>query len=330
MPPSLPVLHHVSLTQLIYAVAVDTHRHFGAAAAACHVTQPTLSMQLRKLERALGVTLFDRSRAPVIPTDIGELLLAQARVVLRETARIADIRDAAGQVVAGELRLGVIPTLAPYLLPSVVDELSRRHPQLELIIEERVTDDIADALRRDLLDAGIVATAAAAPDLAERMLFTEPFVGYVSSSHRLAGRKALSPADLSLDDLWLLSEGHCLRTQTVRLCKHRAEKGSRSAGACTTAARFESGNLEALKRLVERGMGMTLLPALAAADLRTPEQRAMLRPFVAPVPARDVRLVRRRAHLKQHLIDAMLAVLLAALPPEVEPHRSPARRATRR
>jgi len=313
----------VTLTQLAYAVAVDTHRHFGAAAVACHVTQPTLSMQLRKLERALGVTLFDRSRTPAVPTDAGRLVIAQARVVLREAARLGELRDPGAGLVAGEVRLGVIPTLAPYLVPRMLPELRRRYPRLELVVDERVTDAVIDGVRRDVLDAGIVATATAAADLAERVLFTEPFVAYVSPTHRLAGRSTVRATDLSLEDLWLLAEGHCLRAQAIRLCRERTARSARPELACTTGARFESGNLETLKRLVEGGTGMTLLPALAADDLGTQAQRRLLRPFVAPAPSRDVRLIRHRAQHKQQLVDAVVEVLLHSLPPELRPPATP-------
>ena len=322
MEPTAPDPGPVTLTQLAYAVAVDAHRHFGRAAAACDVTQPTLSMQIGKLERALGVVLFDRARSPVTPTAAGRRVVDQARVALREAARV---RDAAGDPtgeVAGELRLGVIPTLAPYLLPRLVPELARRHPRLALVVEERVTDDVLDGVRRGLLDAALVATPAAGADLVERPLFREPFLGYVGPSHRLAGRTTIAPADLSLDDLWLLAEGHCFRTQTVRLC---GQRGRRAGGgvapsgdvvACTAAVRFESGNLETLKRLVERDVGMTLLPALAAADL-PPAQRALLRPFRAPAPSRDVRVVLRRGAERARLVEAVAAAIVATLPAEL-------------
>jgi LysR family hydrogen peroxide-inducible transcriptional activator len=302
----------VSLTQLAYAAAVDTHRHFERAAAACNVTQPTLSMQIQKLEAALGTTLFDRSRVPVIPTDAGVAVIAQARVVLHEAARLADLgRDAIGTI-AGELRLAVIPTLAPYLLPRVLEMVARRHPSLELVVEERVTESVLQGLRDDTLDAGLVATAVDAPDIIQSHLFREPFVGYVSANHRLAGRSRLGVNDLSLADLWLLSEGHCMRTQVVALCqqRHRSVRVAAADVTCVQAARFESGNLETLKRLVERGNGMTLLPALAAADLATAAQRRLLIPFGEPAPVRQVGIARRRTHYRQHLVSAVEAVIV--------------------
>jgi LysR family hydrogen peroxide-inducible transcriptional activator len=298
----------VTLTQLAYAVAIDTHRHFERAAHACNVTQPTLSMQVQKLETALGATLFDRSRVPVIPTDAGVAVIAQARVVLREAARLADLGRTASGEIAGELRLAVIPTLAPYLLPRVLETIARRHPLLELVVEERVTEAILEGLRDDTLDVGLVATDFDEADITQRPLFREPFVAYVSANHRLAGRARLSVQDLSLADLWLLSEGHCMRTQVVALCQQRRRKSNSAPAAetaCIRAARFESGNLETLKRLVERGNGMTLLPALAAADLATAAQRKLLIPFSEPSPVRHIGLARRRPHFRQHLVSAV-------------------------
>jgi LysR family hydrogen peroxide-inducible transcriptional activator len=172
-------------------------------------------------------------------------------------------------------------------------------------------------LRRDELDAGLVATSVGGADVYDQVLFREPFVGYVSPKHRLARQASIKPTDLSIDDLWLLSEGHCFRSQAVRLCKDRSSKRARSAAACTVGARFESGNLETLKRLVEGGSGMTLLPWLATQDLRG-DQRALAKPFASPAPHRTVRLVRRRAFLRQHLIDAVIEVLVSSLPAELK------------
>ena len=302
-----------TLTQLGYAVAVDTYRHFERAARACNVSQPTLSMQLRKLEEALGETLFDRSRSPVVPTDIGRVLIAQARIVLGEATRLGDLRDAASGTFEGELRIGVIPTLAPYLLPAVLETLAERHPGIALVVEEGVTDRVLDALRADTLDVGLVATTMAAPGLVSRKLFHEPFIAYVGAGHRLAGRARLSVNDLSLGDVWLLGDGHCFRTQVMSLCRQRGRSRASASPAGKQAsaslARFESGNLETLKRLVERGAGMTLLPALAAAELTTDAQRQRLIPFNKPVPGRTVRLVRRRHQLRAHLVGALIEVV---------------------
>jgi LysR family hydrogen peroxide-inducible transcriptional activator len=302
---SLPT-SQITLTQLSYAAAVDTHRHFERAARACNVSQPTLSMQLHKLETTLGETLFDRSRSPVVPTDIGRVLIAQARVVLHEAARLGELRDAASGTIEGELRVGVIPTLAPYLLPAVLEILAERHPRMRLVVEEGVTEHVLDSLRADLLDVGLVATIPSIPGIVSRRLFQEPFVGYVGATHRLAGRARISVSDLSLDDLWLLADGHCFRTQVTSLCRRR---GGPSDGG-PQLARFDSGNLETLKRLVERGAGMTLLPALAAAELSTAAQRRLLVPFSDPVPGRAVRLVQRRQRVREHLVNALVPIVV--------------------
>ena len=303
----------LTLTQLSYAVAVDTHRHFERAARACNVSQPTLSMQLQKLEAALGETLFDRSRSPVVPTDIGRVLIAQARVVLHEAARLGDLRDAASGKFEGELRVGVIPTLAPYLLPAVLEALAECHPRIELVVQEGVTETVLDALRVDTLDVGLVATTTAVPGIVSHKLFQEPFVAYVGAAHRLAGRARISVNDLSLNDVWLLADGHCFRTQVLNLCRQRGRsRASAPRGeshVISPLARFESGNLETLKRLVERGAGMTLLPALAAAELPAEAQRHLLIPFSNPVPGRTIRLMLRRHHVRAHLVRAFVRIV---------------------
>jgi len=317
-------LGSMTLTQLAYAVAVDTHGHFGQAAAACHVTQPTLSMQLRKLERGLGVVLFDRSRAPVVATDLGRLLLDQARVVLQEASRLPDLRDQSLGLVTGELRVGALPTLAPYLLPRFLQRLTESHPELRLVVEELPTAGILEGLRQETLDAGLIASREATAGTVARVLFEEPFVGYVHRDHPLAARPALTNADLTLDDVWLLSEAHCLRAQTVQLCQERGGAAPGAAPSCARAVRFESGNLETLKHLVERSGGLTLLPRLAigdAAPSSTAADRgaaALVIPFAAPAPVRPITLVRRRAYLKRHLVDAFVASLMASLPADLK------------
>lgn len=301
----------MTLTQLQYIVAVDTWRHFVRAAEECGVTQPTLSMQIQKLERELGVEIFDRSRHPVEPTDLGKRIVAQARVVLSEAAALRELAEEAGGVVEGELRVGVIPTIAPYLLPRLLPELSRRHEGLRLRLEELQTDQILEHLGADRLDAGIVATLVEAPGLVERVLYEEPFFAYVSEDHPAFGQSRLHPDTLRVDDLWLLHEGHCFRDQVLRLC---GEVGR--AGGASGRPRFECGHLSTLKRLVETSGGMTLLPALALADLSA-EQRRRVRPFEDPSPSRTVRLVHRKTYLRRRRIAAFVEVLLDVVPEEL-------------
>ncbi len=319
-----------TITQLEYAVAVATHGHFGRAADACHVSQPALSMQLRKLERTIGVTLFDRSRQPVVPTEAGRALLEQARVVLREAGHLAELREAHTGVIAGELRVGVIPTLAPYLLPRFLRTLTRAHPGLRLVVDELPTDRLLDALRADALDIGVIATAPDTPGLSQRALFREPLFVYVHADHPLAERATVRAEELSGSDVWLLSEEHCLREQTVRLCRDRDGRRDGEGASCASVVRFESGNVETLRRLVEGGEGFTLLPLLALPE-RVPSSARVI-PFVEPAPVREVRLVQRRLVLKRPLVDAFVEALMGAVgveqgaEPAILPARAPALR----
>jgi LysR family hydrogen peroxide-inducible transcriptional activator len=306
----------MTLTQLSYIVAVDTHAHFGKAAQACYVTQPALSMQIGKLERELGVVIFDRSRTPVVTTDLGRQIVDQARIVLREATRIPELRDRANGVIAGELRVGVLPTLGPYLLPRFVRDLAVQYPQLRLVLEEAMTDTILERLRNETLDIGITA-AHDADDLDQQPLFEEPFIAYVNSAHALAARDRLRPSDLERQDCWVLSEAHCLREQVLRLCSVGAEREP-------NGVHVASGNLEMLKRLVETSGGYTLLPVLAVESMQMQNDVARLVEFEEPAPNRQIVLLQRRQYLKGHLVEVFVAALRDSLPPTVRVSRSAA------
>jgi LysR family transcriptional regulator, hydrogen peroxide-inducible genes activator len=290
----------MTLVQLSYVVALAEHRHFGRAAEACFVSQPTLSMQLRKLEDELGVSLFDRSLQPIRPTERGAQIVARARAVLAERDRLIALLHDEGAV-AGPLRIGVIPTLATYLLPLVAPALADRYPGIELSVEELTTAHLLEHLGAGRVDAGILATDENRPGLETQPLFDEAFVGYVADGHRLSSSERLRTSDLDLTEVWLLSEGHCLRDQVTQLCRSPEDPA-------THGIRFESGSLETLRHLVDRVGGMTLLPLLAthyldgAAALR-------VRRFKAPVPGRTVRLMRPRGSAKHRLVDALAAVV---------------------
>lgn len=299
----------MTLVQLQYLVALDTHRHFGDAATACHVSQPTLSMQLRKLEEELGVELIDRSHQPVVPTATGERIVEQARDLLAARDHLRTLAAEAHDQISGTLRLGMLPTLSPYLLPLLLPALDERYPKVTLVLREWPTAEVLDALHRDALDVGLIATDEAGADLYDEVVFTEPFVGYVAPSHRLASRDVLTPSDLSVEDLWLLSEGHCFRDQVLQVC-------GRSPSAPRGVARFESGSLETLVHLVRQSGSMTLLPALATHHMREAERDTYVRPFDDPSPTRDVRLVGRRRH-KQRLVDAFVDTIHGVLAEDV-------------
>lgn len=302
----------MTLTQLSYAVAVADHPTFSAAAAACFVSQPTLSMQLMKLEDELGSPIFDRTSQPVRATPMGERVLAQARVALFEAKQVLEIaRRDAGEV-SGELRLGAIMTLAPYLLPLFLPKLAEKYPLLNVVVEELQTQQIVDRLRSGALDVGILVTPLRDPAIVEDPLFYEPFLVYTSPSHPLAGVKQLREKDLALKDAWLLDDGHCFRDQAIRLCGER-RKGS----ALASNLRFESGNFETLKKMVDNGSGYTFLPWLAARDVSGGERRKQLKAFGAPVPTREVSLVHGKPFRRGALLAALRAEILAVVPKEI-------------
>jgi LysR family hydrogen peroxide-inducible transcriptional activator len=299
-------LTNLTLTQLRYLLAVDRFRSFRLAAEHCHVSQPALSMQLGKLEETLGTTVLDRSRKPVVPTERGALVIAQARTIVRETERLADVARE-HDTIAGRYRLGVLPSLAPTLVPLFLPPFSRRHPEVELVVEEVQTDPMIQRLEDDTLDGGIAVTPLGVPSLHERALFQEPFWVYLSPRHALGKRARIRQSDLYDEELWLMPEGHCFRTQVLQLCRadRRAVEGRNT--------HFESGSFETLVRLVDSGLGITILPELWVNSLPTRRRRAQVRPFAPPVPVRQVSFIHFRAHLHRDIADALIATLVRAL-----------------
>lgn len=250
----------MTLTQLEYIVAIDTYRSFGLAAGKCLVTQPTLSMQVRKLEQELGLELFDRSSQPILPTEAGRLIVDQARVVLREAGRIGEIVREQKLELEGTLTLGVIPTVAPYLLPYFLGPFSKKYPEVRLEIRELTTGDIVSLLRRDLLDAGILATPVHEPGLVEEPVFYEEIMLYVHPGHALAAYEAVPAAHLETRDMWMLTEGNCFRDQVINLCALRGNMPMHNL-------KYESGSIETLRKMVDVEGGYTLMPELAVLEL---------------------------------------------------------------
>jgi len=297
----------MTLIQLDYIIAVDNFRHFAKAADACFVTQPTLSMQIQKLEDQLGVILFDRSKHPVVPTDIGERIIAQARVIANESKRIYELIEEEKDEVTGELTIGVIPTLSPYLLPLFINDFITKYPKVQLTIQEMVTEEVLQKMNNDLLDVGIIVTPTGDSAFKEIPIFYEEFMGYVGHRHPLYDKKALSIGDVGYNDLWLLNEGHCFRNQVLNICHPDPlqEKNKKF--------KYESGSLEALKRIVDQHGGMTLLPELATLDFDT-KGKQKLRPFTDPKPIREVSLVVKRSFVKRKLVEALHESISNSLP----------------
>lgn len=302
----------MTLTQLSYIVAVDRYRHFATAAEKSYVTQPTLSMQIHKLEDELEVTIFDRSKSPVVPTEIGEKIIEQAKEILKQSKHIEDIAALTDEELRGTFRVGIIPTVAPYLLPLFLRSFTDKFPHVKLIFEEVMTEELLDLLDEDLLDVGILATPVERGNIYEEELYYEPFVGYISRDHPLAEKDKLTVDDLDAANLWLLNEGHCFRDQTVKLCKKQRRELLNN-----TQIEFESGNLETLKQLVEQDFGMTLLPYLAKNQIDEQCARAHLRYFTEPAPRRKVRLAYGREFLKRNIVQAFVEEIRGAIPEEL-------------
>lgn len=303
----------MTLSQLGYLVAVERHRSFREAAASCFVTQPALSQQIRKLEEQLGVRVFDRSKQPVVPTEPGLQILAQARVILREAARMEDVIAELSGEVAGTYRLGIIPTLAPTLLPRFLPSFVRRHPRVELVIEELQTSVMIARLGDDTLDGGIAATPLHVPGLHERSLCREPFHVYAASGHRLLRGRTVTQAQLADESVWIMGEGHCFREQVLQLCGTGRTVSEEGGGS----VRFESGNFETLVRLVDADFGVTVLPELVIESLPPARRKARVRPFAPPVPTREVGFVHGRDHLRRAIADALVDGIRASLPQDL-------------
>lgn len=295
-----------SLTQLEYVLAVNKYGHFAKASEACHVTQPTLSMQLQKLESDLGLVIFDRSKKPILLTEAGRTLIEQMQTILFEAHKLGELlKVGESRGLEGQLVVGIIPTIAPYLLPRLLPVVEKLFEGLSLKIFELQTHEIVEQLNEDRINVGILAIPLKLPGVLEEGLYFEPFSLLCGQGHALAGLKRVKSSLLKSEDLWLLAEGHCLRHQVLDVCSLRKNENK------LRRFNFESGSLETLKNLVDSYGGYTLLPALATETLGT---RSRVIPFERPIPAREVGLVFRREHYKQSLIQALRVAILEAIP----------------
>ena len=300
----------MNFQQLEYILAVDTQRHFAIAADKCFVSQPTLSMMIQKLEDELGVKIFDRSKQPVVPTEVGAHLIEQARTILYEAKKLREIADLEQSEIKGELRLAIIPTLAPYLMPLFIRSFSEKYPSVKLLISELTTEQIVRRLKQDQLDVAIMATPTSENSLLEDPLFFEEFVVYAAQEETILSKRYVLPDDIDVNRLVLLEEGHCLRSQILNLCALKE-----SAGFVNNIF-YEAGSIETLKRMVEANSGITILPELALKNLDEDQMR-FVRFFKSPAPVREVSLVTRRAFVKKRMIEALKQEILTNLPTDL-------------
>jgi LysR family hydrogen peroxide-inducible transcriptional activator len=305
-------LNQISLTQLTYIVAVEESKNFGLAAKKCRVTQPTLSMQIQKCEKHLGVSIFDRSKQPIVPTLIGKKIIDQARVILKDAKTLQDIVNQDQKLIEGEFKLAIIPSLASYLLPLFIGQFVKAHPKVHLVIEELLTDQIIAQLRTDQIDAGILATPLYEDGIQESTLFYEPFYVYASDGHPLRKMNQVTSEDLNHSDLWLLKEGHCFRGQVAQICKKR--KNSKMPAS---SIEFESVSLNMLKVLVDQGLGYTLLPELAIRQISDNKEKARVLAFKKPFPVREISLVKSRIFSKKLIFDALFNEIRKKMPQDL-------------
>lgn len=295
----------MTLQQLEYIVAVYRTRHFVKAAEACGVTQPTLSAMIQKLEAELDVKLFERSSQQVVPTPIGKVVVEQAWKVLNRARKIKDIVAEEKKALTGTFRLGILPTIAPYLLPRFFPRLMRENSSLEIRVVEMKTAYIRRAIDRGEIDAAVMVDTGDLDDYALTTLFYEQFLAYVSPSDQLSAKKSIKTSDLSNELLWLLDEGHCFRDQLVKYCQLKAAKTSQSA--------YSLGSIETFMRIVENGQGMTFIPELATMQL-TPPQKELVRPFAIPIPTREVVMATSKAFVRQSLLDMIVGQIRNSVP----------------
>ncbi|QAA80228.1 hydrogen peroxide-inducible genes activator [Aequorivita sp. H23M31] len=291
----------MTITQLRYVLAVAEHQNFTKAAEKTFVTQPTLSMQIQKLEQELDILIFDRGKKPIELTPVGEKIVEQARSIVNESERMQDVVDQEKGFIGGLYKLGIIPTVMPTLLPMFLKTFSNRYPKVHLKIEELNTDEIITQINEGYLDAAIAATPLEQAKIKERPLFYEPFVGYIPENHRLYAKKDLEKEDLDIQDILLLEDGHCFRDGIINLCK---------ASKNQTHEKFqlESGSFETLVKLSDEGLGMTLLPYLNTLDIPTNKTKN-LKYFKNPSPAREISLIYSTNELKMQITNALYDII---------------------
>lgn len=298
----------MTLQQLEYILAVNQFRHFARAAEYCRVTQPTLSAMIQKLEEELDTRIFDRSQQPVCPTPVGIHIIEQAQNILVQANRIKNIIEEEKHSLTGTFKLGILPTVAPYLLPRFFPQLMKKYPDLDIRVVEMKTNDIKKALQTGEIDAGIVASLAGMEELLQTPLFYEQFFAYVSREDALFNNEVIRTSDLNGEQLWLLDEGHCFRDQLVRFCQMKSARASQLA--------YHLGSMETFMRMVESGKGVTFIPELAVLQLGE-AQKELVRPFAIPCPTRQVVLLTNKNFIRHTLLEVLVKEIKLSVPKEM-------------
>lgn len=299
----------MTLTELKYIVAVAREKHFGHAAEACFVAQPTLSVAIKKLEDELGVTIFERGGTEISMTPLGAQIVAQAERVLEQTASIKEIAKQNKDPLAGQFRLGVIYTVAPYLLPQLVKNMIERVPQMPLVLQENFTVRLIELLRQGELDAAIMALPFPEHGLMVQPLYDEPFVVALPKQHAWASRTSISAEDLKSETMLLLGNGHCFRDQVLEVCPEMARFSTTGDGIART---FEGSSLETIRHMVASGIGITVLPQASVPDMNAKDGMLRFIPFAEPAPSRRIVLAWRKSFTRGAAIEAVRQAVLAA------------------
>ena len=298
----------MTLQQLEYILAVNQFRHFAKAAEYCRVTQPTLSAMIQKLEEELDTRIFDRSQQLVCPTPVGIHIIEQAQNILVQANRIKNIIEEEKHSLTGTFKLGILPTVAPYLLPRFFPQLMKKYPDLDIRVVEMKTNDIKKALQTGEIDAGIVASLAGMEELQQTPLFYEQFFAYVSREDALFNNEVIRTSDLNGEQLWLLDEGHCFRDQLVRFCQMKSARASQLA--------YHLGSMETFMRMVESGKGVTFIPELAVLQLGD-AQKELVRSFAIPCPTRQVVLLTNKNFIRHTLLEVLVKEIKLSVPKEM-------------
>lgn len=299
----------MTLQQLEYVVALDTYRHFVTAAEKCFVTQPTITTQVKKLESEIGIAIFDRTSHPLLPTKAGEVFIIKAKMILREVSELKNMVNKEIDSLDGTFKIGVIPTISPYLIPLIAGAFSTKHPNTILQIEEMQSDYIIKALHKKEIDLGILVTPIDEPFIREVKLYNEPFVFYAQKNHPLSKNKFVSSAEIEqLNDLWLLNEGHCFRNQVLNICTNFSS---------TKNIQFQSGSIEGIKKMVDNYGGYTLVPEMAISK----DEKGKTIHFKEPKPIREVSIIVHHSFAKEALIDAIRVEVLSKTPASFEKNK---------
>jgi LysR family hydrogen peroxide-inducible transcriptional activator len=301
----------MNIQQLEYIIAVDNFRHFAKAAETCFVTQPTLSMMIQKLEDELDVRIFDRSRHPVEPTPVGVQIIAQARVSLKYFNQIKEIIASEQQTVKGSFNLGIIPTIASYLVPLLLNIQQNSGTEIELTLKESTTGNLVTAILNGTLDGGILAGPLNHPDLNEHPLYYEKFYAYVSPQDELYAKKEIDLDEINIDNVWLLENEHCLRGQIERLCRMKRNAGNRPS------IRYESGNIDTLIHVVDYNSGITIIPEMHAMGL-SEEKQENLRAFKNRTAVREVSLVVSKDYVRKTMLNSIMQMICRSVPKSMQ------------